>query len=113
MKKISIFLIALCAVAMVSCGNSVVDQINALVVEATEQTKAAESTQEVADIAANLQVEMEKITAESGDKLTLGKDVDEALGEYQAAAEAKLAELCATKPCCEAEATCETETTEE
>ncbi len=113
MKKIILSFAVLCALLMVSCGNSVVDQINALVVEATEQTKAAESAQEVAEIAANLQVEMEKITAESGDKLTLGRDVDEALGEYQAAAEAKLAELFAAKPCCEAEATCETETTEE
>lgn len=92
MKKI-LSLIVLCAFLMVSCGNSEIDKINQLVVEATEQTKAAKSYEEVAEIAINLQAEMEKITAESGEKLTFGKNVDDALAKYEEAAAAKLAEF--------------------
>ncbi len=78
---------------MVSCGNAEVDKINELVVKATENTQKAESAQQVADIATALQKAMDEITAESGDKLTLGKNVDEALVKYQEAAKAKLAEF--------------------
>ncbi|MFI3248690.1 MAG: hypothetical protein R3Y39_06125 [Rikenellaceae bacterium] len=94
MKEIFLSLALFCASFMVSCGgNAEVDKINQLVVEATEQTKAATSSQEVAKIAAELQAEMDKITAEAGDKLTFGKSVDEALAKYQEAAAAKLAEF--------------------
>lgn len=93
MKRILLAFVVLCAAFMVACGNSAVDKINQLVVEATEQTKAAESAQEVADIAMNLQAEMDKITAESGEKVSFGKSVDDALAKYQEAAAAKLAEF--------------------
>ncbi|MFR9649270.1 MAG: hypothetical protein SNJ33_04680 [Rikenellaceae bacterium] len=94
MKKIQLALIALCAAVVVACGgNAAVDKINQLVLDATEQTQAAESIEEVAQIAASLQEEMDKITAEAGDKLTLGKSVDESLAKYQEAAKAKLGEF--------------------
>ncbi|MFI3333377.1 MAG: hypothetical protein SNI51_06525 [Rikenellaceae bacterium] len=93
MKKIFLSLIVVCACFMVACGSAEIDKINQLVVEATEQTKAATTPEEVATIANNLQAEMDKIAAEAGDKLTFGQDVDTALAEYQAAAAAKLAEF--------------------
>lgn len=93
MKKILISLFVLCACMMVSCGNSEVDKINQLVIEATEQTKAATSYEQVAEIAQALQDAMDQIEAESGSKIAVGKSVDESLAKYQAAAEAKLAEF--------------------
>lgn len=93
MKKILLSLAVLCACLMVACGNAEVDKINELVVSATEQTLAATSFEEIAAIAMNLEAEMAKIEAEAGEKLTLGKDVDEALAAYQQAAAAKIAEF--------------------
>ncbi|MFI3330639.1 MAG: hypothetical protein R3Y38_02420 [Rikenellaceae bacterium] len=93
MKKILLSLVVLCASIMVSCGNAEVDKINELVAAATEQTAAATTVQEVIVIANNLQAQMEKIAAESGDKLSFGKNADAALAKYQEAATAKLAEF--------------------
>lgn len=93
MKKIFLSLIVLCATLMVACGNTEVEKINQLVVEATEKTKNAESAQEVAEIATTLQAEMDEIAAKSGEKLSFGKNVDDALAKYQEAAAAKLAEF--------------------
>lgn len=90
MKKIVLSMIALCASLMISCGNSEIDKINDLIVEATKQTKTAETAQKVAEIATNLQAEMDKITAESGNKITFGKDVEKVLAEYQKAAQEAL-----------------------
>ncbi|MFR9524440.1 MAG: hypothetical protein SNH94_07700 [Rikenellaceae bacterium] len=93
MKKIILSFAVLCAGLMVACGNAEIDKINQLIVEATEQTLAAESSEEVAQIATTLQEEMEKIAAEAGDKFSIGKSVEEALTAYQEAAAAKLAEF--------------------
>ncbi len=93
MKKILLSFVVMCAGLMVSCGNAEIDKINQLVIDATEQTLAAESPDQVVEIALELQGEMEKITAESGDELSFGKSVDEALAKYQEAAAAKLAEF--------------------
>lgn len=93
MKKIIFSLMVLCATLLVSCGNSEVEKIKQLVVDATEQTMAAESAEEVAQIAMGLQAAMEEIAAESGNKLTIGKGVESELLQYQEAAQAKLAEF--------------------
>lgn len=93
MKKITLSLVVFCASLMVACGNAEVDKINQLVKEATEQTKSAKSSQEVAAIAFKLQTEMDEISKESGNKVSFGKSVDETLAKYQKAAEAKLAEF--------------------
>ncbi len=93
MKRYLLSLIVCFASLMVACGNAEVDKINELVVEATELTKAAQSSQEVAEIAAMLQTKMDEITAVAGNKISFGKSVDEALAKYQEAAKAKLAEF--------------------
>ncbi|MFR9534691.1 MAG: hypothetical protein SNG49_07610 [Rikenellaceae bacterium] len=93
MKKFYLSLVVACACLMVACGNAEIDKIQELVVEATEQTKAAKSAEEVGEIANELQEAMDQIAAESGDKLTFGKDVDEALTEYQKVSAAKLKEF--------------------
>ncbi len=64
-----------------------------LVVEATELTEAAVSTDEVVKIATDLQEQMDIITAEAGNQLTFGADIDEALAKYQEVAASKLAEF--------------------
>lgn len=78
---------------LTSCGNAEMDKINQLVIEATIKTEAATSPEEVGKIATDLQAAMEKIEAESGEKISFGKSVDEALDKYQKAAAAKLAEF--------------------
>lgn len=79
---------------VVACGgNSAIDEINQLVKEATKQTKAANTSDEVVAIALDLQKEMSRIEAEAGEKLTYGKSVDEALEKYQEAAKDKLKEF--------------------
>ncbi|MFI3324115.1 MAG: hypothetical protein SNI45_03050 [Rikenellaceae bacterium] len=93
MKKILLSFVVMCAGLMVSCGNAEVNKINQLVIDATEQTMAAESPEQVVQIALTLQDEMDKIAAEAGDEVSLGKSVDEALEKYQEAAAAKLAEF--------------------
>lgn len=93
MKKFYLALIVLCASLMASCGNSEIDKINQLIEDATEQTAAATSAQEIVEIAQNLDVEMAKITEASGDQLTIGKNADAALAKYQEVVTAKLAEF--------------------
>lgn len=93
MKNFTLTLIALCACFMVACGNAEVNEINQLVEEATEMTMEATSAMEVGQIAADLQAEMDRITAESGDKVTFGKSVEEALVAYQEAVAVKLQEF--------------------
>ncbi|MFR9603603.1 MAG: hypothetical protein SNG02_07000 [Rikenellaceae bacterium] len=93
MKKFFLSLSLLCACMMVSCGNAEVDKINELVIEATEQTAAATTPDEVAQIATELQAEMDKIGSESGEKISFGKNADESLAKYQEVVKAKLAEF--------------------
>lgn len=93
MKKILISLIVLGAGLIVACGNAEIDKINQLVATATEQTAAAISSQEVAQIAITLQEEMDKIAESAGEKISFGKSVDEALTKYQEVAKEKLAEF--------------------
>ncbi len=93
MKKFLFLLLVSCAFFTTACGNAEVDKINSLIIEATQQTENAKSPEDVATIAITLQAEMDKIDAEAGSKLSVGKSVQEALTKYQQTAAAKLAEF--------------------
>ncbi len=93
MKKIILSLVALCAVALVSCGGKAMGEIENAVKAAIEQTQAATSIQEVGAAGLQLEAEMQRIQAEAGDGFAFTGEANKLIEEYQKTAEAKLAEL--------------------